>query len=220
MLQSQDKERQDRAGRELNLRIVGLRADADEDTREVVSTLLHDVLKVSTPRFDRAVRIGRSSDSVVEGGFGLWESADIVTLVETWVWKESVFNLPGFVNLISVWNPKRMAKGRGFGGIAVWIRESLSSTVTVEVVDVLKQFIILRLDRSKQTSFLVVAYYAPAGAPIYAAGDGGSPFMALSRLIIEFQEKGRVFVVGDFNSRSGLAQGEAPGGDMQIWQIS
>ncbi|KAL3677237.1 hypothetical protein R1sor_027185 [Riccia sorocarpa] len=60
LAREQEVEKEARAARSLNLRFVGVEEKNDEDMMETVTTLCKDVLKVATPRFVRAVRVGRS----------------------------------------------------------------------------------------------------------------------------------------------------------------
>ncbi|KAL3696404.1 hypothetical protein R1sor_010480 [Riccia sorocarpa] len=59
----------------------------------------------------------------IEGNKDLWEGADMITCVETWETQETMgLEIPRFTRVVSVCNDKRSKKGRGFGGIIVWIR--------------------------------------------------------------------------------------------------
>ncbi|KAL3687805.1 hypothetical protein R1sor_014114 [Riccia sorocarpa] len=54
--------------------------------------------------------------------------------------------------------------------------------------------------------FLIFAYFAPCGSPVYA-GDTGDPFSELTRITVHLRESGPVWVLGDFNCRIGNTQG-------------
>ncbi|KAL3687812.1 hypothetical protein R1sor_014121 [Riccia sorocarpa] len=142
-----------------------------------------------------------------------WSHADIIGLAETWSRHEAVnVELDGFCCLISLWNDKKHQKGRGFGGIAVWVRESLD--VKVEYTDVKKQFVCLSIMRGSLVSFFIFAYFAPLGAPIYQLKPIRlDPFEEISRIVTNFQQKGPVWIFGDFNSRIGSLQ---PGEDVDV----
>ncbi|KAL3687822.1 hypothetical protein R1sor_014131 [Riccia sorocarpa] len=56
----------------------------------------------------------------------LWTSADVIILTETWEYCEtSGITIPEFSRVAAVWNMKRFCRGRGFGGIAIYIRQNL-----------------------------------------------------------------------------------------------
>ncbi|KAL3677238.1 hypothetical protein R1sor_027186 [Riccia sorocarpa] len=202
--QEQEHECVARETRSLNLRIVGLEEKPEEVTRDVAVNLFTDILRVHDPKVAQATRI------VIKGGGELWAKSDIVVLLETWEYRENAgTELPGFVRLETVWNSKRGAKGRGFGGIVVWTRETLTLQISVEHVDKNKQFVCLRLPSLPSPSFLIVAYFAPFGARIYSnQEDADNPFVALSKVMLRLQEVGSIWLMGDFNSRSGTFQGQ------------
>ncbi|KAL3701314.1 hypothetical protein R1sor_019336 [Riccia sorocarpa] len=133
--------------------------------------------------------------TLLEGNDGYYrgterrEKSDLVILLETWEHRENTgIELPGFVRLESVWNPKRGYKGRGFGGIIAWTRETLKLPISVEYVDVKKQFLCLRLPSLPSPSFLVVAYFAAYGARIYSGQEEDNPFVEISKVILRLQE--------------------------------
>ncbi|KAL3687818.1 hypothetical protein R1sor_014127 [Riccia sorocarpa] len=100
--------------------------------------------------------------AAVEGGREIWAKSDVIVILETWEEAEAaVVELPGFTRIASLWNKKRFVKGRGYGGLAVWIREKLLLEVTVCFADPKKQFICLRLSNGDAPTFLVAAYFAP-----------------------------------------------------------
>ncbi|KAL3677257.1 hypothetical protein R1sor_027205 [Riccia sorocarpa] len=143
---------------------------------------------------------------MVDGNSDLWAKAYILLFVETWETSATVLEFPGFVHLTSLWNPKQFLRGRGYGGIAVWVRSTITTMVTVEYADARKQFLCLRLSSHWEPAFLVVAYFAPRGSPVYANLDS-DPFLDITRVILRLRDEGAVWILGDFNSRVGVKQG-------------
>ncbi|KAL3693852.1 hypothetical protein R1sor_007503 [Riccia sorocarpa] len=180
-LEDHGKEIQARATREFNLRTVGLSEDATEDTREMIDRFLKNTLKVTSPRVERAVRVGRND-------------AGPRTVLRT------------------------SARGQGFGGIRVWARESKVTKVEVQYTDVLKQFVVLRVTSKNQHAFLIITYFAPPGAPIYANSVDESPYVALTSEVAKCQQTGPVILVGDFNCRISSAQREDLGDHGAGWR--
>ncbi|KAL3696401.1 hypothetical protein R1sor_010477 [Riccia sorocarpa] len=60
VLQDHEREKMDRASRAFNLRIVRIPKEEQEDVKIVVTTWLHETLKVTTSRITRVSRIGRT----------------------------------------------------------------------------------------------------------------------------------------------------------------
>ncbi|KAL3677283.1 hypothetical protein R1sor_027231 [Riccia sorocarpa] len=154
-LQARDNEQLDRAKRRLNLRVIGLAEDEGKDTKEQVCSLFREVLK-------------GWSEIVARGGEELWGKVDVIGLAETWeVGEEPSIDLKGFTCIRSMTNKKRYHTGRGFGGIAVWVREGLNIDIEIEEEDVRKQFIVLKMGKEGRFGFITFVYFAPAGAPVY-----------------------------------------------------
>ncbi|KAL3687769.1 hypothetical protein R1sor_014078 [Riccia sorocarpa] len=169
---------------------------------------------MATPRVEKVTRVGRSE---TEGGRDLWKCADLMAFVETWEWQESEMVISGFSKVCSVWNQRRFARGRGFGGLGVWMRESTRMQVELYMVDSLKQFLVLKITANGSSAFFIITYFAPAGAAVYESCSETNPFLLLSKEIIRLQELGPVWVVGDFISRGGEVQGGAAS-DTSIWR--
>ncbi|KAL3687809.1 hypothetical protein R1sor_014118 [Riccia sorocarpa] len=138
------------------------------------------------------------------------------SVVETWEWRNTVVELPGFSEVAVVWNPRRVERGRGFGGIRVWVKQGNSTHVEVELIDEAHQFVVLRL-HGKKPSFLIVSYFAPHGSPVYENADT-DPFMCLTSTVVKYQELGLVWLVSDFNSRVSNGQNTGLGDDGAGWR--
>ncbi|KAL3682952.1 hypothetical protein R1sor_000974 [Riccia sorocarpa] len=132
---------------------------------------------------------------------------------------DMLIDIPGFVLTTEVCNPRKHAKGRGFGGIAVWIRTLVAPMVSIERVDVNWQFLCVKLGTDKQLAgFLIAAYFAPQGAPVYETlGTLADPFDSLTQVITSLEEIGPVWVLGDFNTRTSNLQGATSEGE-PIWR--
>ncbi|KAL3686391.1 hypothetical protein R1sor_008965 [Riccia sorocarpa] len=230
-----EKEESARMARRLNLRVVGMTEESEEDTRAIVTTLFKDTLRVLEPGVVTAYRIGKRegqprtilvkfdtvastgivfwnvrglSDATKEGNNTLWQDVDIIALTETWSRQEELgVTFTGFTCLASVWNQKRGSRGRGFGGVAVWVKDGLEADIQVEHTDPLNQFLCLKLQNNHAVSFLLVAYFAPWGSPVCKTREcDSSPFLGISKIIQKIKGKGPIWVLGDFNSRVGWFQ--------------
>ncbi|KAL3701457.1 hypothetical protein R1sor_019479 [Riccia sorocarpa] len=114
-----------------------------------------------------------------------------------------------FHKIGTVWNTKKFSKGRGFGGIAVFLRERSGIDVTIVHEDARKQFLVLQIREGNSFAFICAAYLAPWGSPAYAKlEEGTDPMLEITKVLLHFRNRGPVFVLGDFNSRSGVCQGE------------
>ncbi|KAL3683233.1 hypothetical protein R1sor_001255 [Riccia sorocarpa] len=257
-LRDQDRERNDRESRKLNIRIVGLQEGEQEDTKTTVGAFFTEALKIDNVDIISAVRVGKNekgprhivvrflsmesmsailnnqsflkgrketglltvsiapisllehrglSEPVVEANLELWSKTDIVALVETWEHRAtSGLCIPGFQQVGAVWNQKRFAKGRGFGGITVYVRDNLGLDSEIEFADTHKRFLCLKLSKNNSQAFIFIVYFSPKGSPVYGS-DTDNPMLELAREIRRMCDRGPVWVCGDFNSRTGVNQG-------------
>ncbi|KAL3683257.1 hypothetical protein R1sor_001279 [Riccia sorocarpa] len=184
----------------LKLSLEGAQTKADTHTASTEKhfQLLHEAVRC------------RSDPSVTAAIAGL--ETKFLTYAESF---DSDTDLPGFDRVASVWNKKRFSRGRGYGGIGVWVRTEHSCQVDVVHIDTLKQFLTLHFNGQRE-SFLLVSYFAPADSPIYDL-DTGDPFLPLAQEVLRLQGLGPVWLVGDFNSRIGSSQGEVKDG-FSIWR--
>ncbi|KAL3677295.1 hypothetical protein R1sor_027243 [Riccia sorocarpa] len=125
------------------------------------------------------------SEEVVEGGVDIWRTSDIVAFAETWDCREETnLSIPDFTRMTVLWNEKRSGRGRGFGGLAVWCRNSLSCLVKLLYSDPQKQFVCLGVGISQQSSF-VFTYFAPWGFLVYSSeAEDYDPFLQLSHIVL------------------------------------
>ncbi|KAL3683956.1 hypothetical protein R1sor_001978 [Riccia sorocarpa] len=79
----------------------------------------------------------------------------------------------------------------------------------LEVMEVKIEFVCIHICENRRRShysYLVFAYFPPWGAPIYANLDGEDPYVCVARVVASLREKGAIWVMGDFNGRSGTLQ--------------
>ncbi|KAL3677225.1 hypothetical protein R1sor_027173 [Riccia sorocarpa] len=230
--EEQEAEMAARRSRSLNLRISGLEETSGEDTEQVVKDFLTEVLQVVSPTFEKAFRVGKSdrgpwavlirfgsmeTKGEVIGnrsklkGKKIWIDADL-TLVQMEERRREIQKVKtaqenGYVAYMRDGRAvvTRVQRGRGFGGIGVWVRDGIGVEVKVEKKDVRNQYVCVRLNQKDLGSnplFIVAAYYAPWGAPVYQKmTEGGNPMQDMAPTIVSCNDLGSVCVVGDFNSR-------------------
>ncbi|KAL3677275.1 hypothetical protein R1sor_027223 [Riccia sorocarpa] len=140
-------------------------------------------------------------------GHSLWDNADVIILTETWEYRGAEgLEIPGFSRVITVWNEKKGGKGRGYGGIALWTRDGLGLRIKIEAEDKNNQYVCVRFIDGIRPSFLIAAYFAPQGAPIYSQTGNDDVFLGLYEVLTAVREEGPVWVLGDFNNRVGSEQ--------------
>ena len=153
------------------------------------------------------------------GGKSVCEQADILLFMETWEAQgNGLPTIGGFECIGSVFNAKVDGKGRGYGGIAPYIRTHLQSMASIEHKDSNNQFLVLRLQTKGTSSFIFATYFAPLNMPIYKRGivDASNPFASLSENVHALKSPGDVWLLRDFNARilneqfSSLEELEAP----------
>ncbi len=138
------------------------------------------------------------------GGKSVFEQADILLFMETWEAQGNALpSIEGFECIGSIFNIKKGAKGRGYGGIAAYVRIHLQNMASIEHKDPSNKFLVLRLQTRGTPSFIFATYFAPLNMPIYQRGivDASNPFASLSASIHAFKSQGEVWIVGDFNAR-------------------
>jgi hypothetical protein len=88
-----------------------------------------------------------------------WISSDIniIFLVETWEHEQSkVPNMEGFV-LWSAWNKK--SHRRGIGGIACYIRKSISPHIQIHKIDPLNQYFWIEISDTNAKKMYIEIFY-------------------------------------------------------------
>ncbi|KAL3696385.1 hypothetical protein R1sor_010461 [Riccia sorocarpa] len=139
---------------------------------------MEDTLRVANPGVERAMRVALQvlcwnvrgfTAAVIEGAHDVWASMDIVAVIESWeTQKGARLEIPGFQRVVTLWNEKKMRKGRGFGGIAVFSKEGNTLDIRIECEDSKKQFVGLCFSEGVEEAFIFFAYFAPYGAPVYS----------------------------------------------------
>ncbi|KAL3683246.1 hypothetical protein R1sor_001268 [Riccia sorocarpa] len=82
--------------------------------------------------------------------------------------------------------------------------------LSVEKVDPRNQFLCLKLgsNGTREQAFLVIVYFTPAGAPVYAyLGEDSDPFAALTEMVLALRLKGSIWLAWDFNAPIKESQG-------------
>ena len=138
------------------------------------------------------------------GGKSVFEQADVLLFMETWEAQgNGLPTIGGFECIGSIFNAKVGGKGRGYGGIAAYVRIHLQSMASIEHKDSNNQFLVLKLQTKGTPSFIFATYFAPLNMPIYKRGivDASNPFASLSESVHALKSQGDVWLVGDFNAR-------------------
>jgi exonuclease III len=132
---------------------------------------------------------------------------DIICLVETWEHEESkVPNIEGFV-LWSAWNKK--SHRRGIGGIACYIRKSISPHIQLHKIDPLNQYIWIEIsDTNAKKMYIAIFYFAPINSTFYKKNnlDNNCPYNNLEQDIYSLKNEGNILLLGDFNARTATKQ--------------
>jgi hypothetical protein len=132
---------------------------------------------------------------------------DIICLVETWEHEESkVPSIEGFV-LCSAWNKK--SHRRGIGGIACYIRKSISPHIQLHKIDPLNQFIWIEiLDTNAKKMYIQIFCFAPINSTFYKKNnlDNDCPYNNLEQDIYNLKSEGNILLLGDFNARTATKQ--------------
>jgi exonuclease III len=127
---------------------------------------------------------------------------DIICLVETWENEESkVPNIEGFI-LWSAWNKKSHC--RGIGGIACYIRKSISPHIQIYKIDPLNQYIWIEiLDTNAKKMYITIFYFAPINSTFYKKNnlDNNCSYNNLEQDIYSLKNEGNILLLGDFNVR-------------------
>ena len=143
------------------------------------------------------------------GGEPLFENAEILLFMETWEHEGNALpSIKDFTCTGSIFNEKKTSKGRGFGGIAIYVRNHLQHIISIEYTDPSKQFMVAKLYTGGTSSFLIATYFAPLSMNVYKRGiaNAQNPFHGLIQAIQEVSTQGEVWIVGDFNARVSYSQ--------------
>jgi hypothetical protein len=121
---------------------------------------------------------------------------DIICLVETWEHEESkIPNMEGFV-LWSAWNKK--SHSRGIGGIASYIRKSISLHIQLHKIDPLNQCIWIEiLDTNAKKMYIAICYFAPISSTFYKKNnlDNNYPYNNLEQDIYSLKNEGNILLL-------------------------
>ena len=131
---------------------------------------------------------------------------DIICLTETWTNKDSTLDLKGYSKPIHSYRrlQHRRAK-RSSGGIVIYIKDNIRKGVTLVKNDI-DCIVWLKLDKMffniESDVYLCVVYIAPENSPVHSLYTYDI-FQTIELDINFYQTKGKVFLTGDTNSRTG-----------------
>jgi hypothetical protein len=132
---------------------------------------------------------------------------DINYLVQTWKNEESnVPNIQGLV-LWLTWNKK--IHHRGMGGIACYIRNSISPHIQIHKIGPLNQCIWKKSsDTNAKNMHIEIYYFAPINSTFYKKNnvDNNYPYNNLEQDIYSLKNEGNILLLGDFNARIATKQ--------------
>lgn len=133
----------------------------------------------------------------------LCQKFDIFGVVETWTHSESAIDLPDFdcFHLPGI-KKKHVRKGRRSGGVIIYFRRHIAPGISL--VCKRNYGLWIKLDKAffnlEYDIYLAVIYIKPK----YSHQDNEEIFCKLSQDIVELSCRGKIFLSGDFNSRTGI----------------
>jgi hypothetical protein len=133
---------------------------------------------------------------------------DIMGVTETWEGRCQPDHVPGYT---FVGRPRRGGQG---GGVGFYISQALAPLTTLHTSPSLPEALWLEVAGARP-AFVGLVYLPPASVASAQAAD--ATMAALQTDIAAFQSRGRVVVMGDFNSRIGRAA--APAAHVGAWGV-
>ncbi|KAL3700021.1 hypothetical protein R1sor_018043 [Riccia sorocarpa] len=204
----QEKEKLAREARSLNLRVVGFSEDDGEDVKASIIKLFQETLRVTDPTVEQAYRVGKGEN----------RPRAVLVRFATTEGRGEVLANRGQLKGLRIWidpdlTPAQQEdKRRELQKVREATEAGFVACVSfdVEFEDTMKQFLCMRMSVNRgPPSFLITAYFAPWGAPVYANAGDTDPLWNLSRFITRIRDLGPVWIFGDFNGRVGTKQGES-----------
>ena len=129
---------------------------------------------------------------------------DLLFLCETWLKDSNVFDIEGFVNITFV-NRNVNIGTRCEGGIAVFCRQFLLNAITVEKV-YNEGIVVLKLNHTffdiEKDIFICFSYIPHEKSNFYQLCEIDF-HETICSIVLEYSDKGNIFVCGDLNSRIG-----------------
>ena len=151
---------------------------------------------------------------------------DIICLIETWTNKNSTVDFKGYSNPIHSYRRFQHRKARrSSGGIIVYIRDSIRKGVSL-VRNNIDCLLWLKIDKThfniEDDIYLAVIYIPPENSPMHDMYDVNI-FELLESDINFFDNKGKVFITGDANARTGhkadFIDNDRSLGDFDLFEI-
>ncbi|KAJ8307756.1 hypothetical protein KUTeg_014692 [Tegillarca granosa] len=145
-------------------------------------------------------------DLVKKGGkpYFKMDHYDLLLLTETWLKKEEVVHLDGFVD-VSFINRSVNIGRRNEGGLGVFCKAGKVNGISVEK-KIQNGIIISKLSKSyfsmNDDVYICLVYIPHAKSEYYNVVDFDF-FETLTDITCEFEQKGKVFIAGDMNARIG-----------------
>lgn len=131
---------------------------------------------------------------------------DIIFLLESWTNCHSKIDIGGYVSYNFYRKYQHRNARRSSGGIVVYLKESVKDGVTI-VRNHYDSVIWLKVDKSffHTTSdvYLCGVYIWPEESPMYNIFNVDL-FDVIQNDVYEFENKGCIYIIGDFNSRVGV----------------
>jgi hypothetical protein len=129
-------------------------------------------------------------------------TSDINILLETWKGDSDKYKVIGY-NFISNARKKKKKARRRSGGIIIYFKKEFPKCITYLKETTLSQNILwLKLDKMffglSHDVYLCVVYIPPISSPHY-----DNDFISLEGEVSTFSSKGKIVLIGDFNSRTG-----------------
>ena len=129
------------------------------------------------------------------------ESPDVLILSETMLESgKSPPKIAGF-DSYNKGSTRTFNVGRGSGGLAIYVREELSTKICKVKTSKLQNLIWLRIDNVPKPIFLCASYVRPIYLEKHTQENRREFLEELDKQVKEFQKKGEVIVMGDLNSR-------------------
>jgi hypothetical protein len=98
---------------------------------------------------------------------------------------------------------------RGIGGIACYIRKSISPHIQLHKIDPLNRYIWIEIsDTNAKKMYIEICYFAPINSTFYKKNnlDNNFPYNNLEQDIYSFKNEGNILLLGDFNARIATKQ--------------
>jgi hypothetical protein len=108
---------------------------------------------------------------------------------------------------LGAWNKK--SHHRGIGGIACYIRKSISPHIQLHKINPLNQYIWIEIsDTNVKKMYIAICYFAPINSTFYKKNnlDNNCPYNILEQDIYSLKNEGNIFLLGDFNAKTTTKQ--------------